>query len=72
MVFNTNDIIICQNSDEIKHFVFECDIFVRGYRNQSDEHYIRLLADYYKSEHILDKVVYIPIENEFIMCHHQR
>ena len=65
IVFNSNDIIICQNSDEIKHFASECDIFVRGYRNQSDEHYIQLLADYYKLEHIFEKVVYIPIDNEF-------
>lgn len=66
MVFDTEDVIICQNSDEIKCFASKCDIFVRGYRDQSDERYIQLLADYYKLENIFERVVYIPIDDDFL------
>lgn len=66
MIFDTEDVVICQNSDEIKRFASECDIFVRGYRDQSDERYIQLLADYYKLENIFERVIYIPIDDEFL------
>lgn len=66
LVFETNDIVICKNSIEIKQFVESCDIFIRGHRDQLDEQYVQILAKYYKLENILEKVMYIPIDSEFL------
>lgn len=65
LVFQTNNIIICKTSSEIKQFVEECDMFVRGYHDKSDEQYIQVLVDYYKLENVFEKVLFVPIENEY-------
>lgn len=66
VVFETDDIVVCRNISEVKQFAKKCDIFVRGYRDQSDEQYTRTLVDYYDLEISLENIKYVHIDDSYL------